>query len=366
MSLLHLPRRIAPWLLALSLLASAVWAAPPAPASAPAWGSWEVYKSDSYLLRPGESFQFRVSFDQIPVRSWRLIVDGGQEQCDLNVLRMKDESLLYFKTDEARHDVQVPWGKGEEIIVVLTNGSHEAAFTVTFQGPPRAQVHAAYGYHVNRALEDFAAGRRLEAEDHCRSALLDDPNDGVAKVLLAGFMRDGQYLDRAAALVEEALAGELPGDMRSLALDLRADLRRLRAPVPAPVRQGMEQAEKELGAGQPAAALVTTTSVLESGLDFDAGAHAALLTMKGRALAGLERNFEAIDVYTQALALSRDKGDAAIVYFYMGRLYVAMDNVAQAESAFSKAIQNGLPSGLNLQAREAMKDIRARQTPAGR
>ncbi len=279
---------------------------------------------------------------------------------------MKGESLLYYKTDEARHEVLVPWGTGEEVIVVLTNGAHEAAFTVTLQGPPRNQVHAAYGYHVNRALEDFAAGRRLEAQDHCRSALLENPEDGVAKVLLAGFMRDGQYLDRAAALVEEALAGELPGDMRSLALDLRADLRRLRAPLPAPVHQGMDQAEKELGAGQAAEALATTTKVLDSGLEFDSSARAALLTMKGRALAVLERNFEAIDAFTQALALFRDKGDAAVVYFYMGRLYVAMDNWTQAESAYGKAIQDGLPSGLNVQAREAMKQIRAHETPAGR
>lgn len=363
---LHLPRRIAPWLLALSVLATAASAVPPAPAPAPGGAAWETYKSDSYLLQAGESFQFRVTFDQIPVRAWRLVVDGGQAPCDLNVLRMKGESLLYFKTDEARHDVLVPWGKGEEVIVVLTNGAHEAAFTVSLQGPPRNQVHAAYAYHVNRALEDFAAGRRLEAEDHCRSALLEDPDDGVAKVLLAGFLRDGQYLDRAAALVEEALAGELPGDMRSLALDLRADLRRLRAPLPAAVRQGLEQADRELGDGKYEAALATATGVLDSGLDFDAGAHASLLTLKGRALAGLARNFEALDVFTQALALSRDKGDAAIVYFYMGRLYVAMENLAQAESAYGKAIQNGLPSGLNVQARDAMKDIRAHQSPAGR
>ncbi len=366
---LHLPRRIAPWLLALSVLsvaASVAVAVPPAPAPAPSGTAWETYKADSYLLQAGESFQFRISFDQIPVRSWRLVVDGGQEQCDLNVLRLKDESLLYYKTDEAKHDVLVPWGRGEEVIVVLTNGAHEAAFTVSLQGPPRNQVHAAYAYHVNRALEDFAAGRRLEAEDHCRSALLEDPEDGVAKVLLAGFLRDGQYLDRAAALVEEALGNELPGDMRSLALDLRADLRRLRAPLPAPVRQGLEQAERELGDGKADAALATTTRALESGLDIDAGAHASLLTLKGRALCDLGRNFEALDTFTQALALSRDKGDAAVVYYYMGRLYVAMENLAQAEGAYGKALQNGLPSGLSVKAREALKDIRAHQTPAGR
>ena len=346
------------------LLALTLAAALPGPAAAQL--NWEAYKSEVSTLRPRESFQFRVAFDQIQVRSWKLVVDGGQDRCDVNVLRLHDESLLYFKTDEARHEVLVPWGRGEEVIIVVTNRDRQATFTITLLGPPRDQVHAAYGYHVNRALEAFAAGRRLEAEAACRSALLEDPRDGVAKVLLAGFMRDGQYLDQAAALVEEALGDELPGDMRTLALDLRADLRRLRAPLPAPVRQGMDQGEAELADGKPAAALVTCTRLLDSGLEFDATARAALLTMKGRALAGLERNFEAIDAFTQALALWRDRGDAAVVYFHMGRLYAAMDNAAQAEGAYAMALQGGLPSGLALQAREALEDLRSRQPAAGR
>jgi hypothetical protein len=350
--------------LALFLLLLPALALAPRPAAAQR--NWETYKSESMTLRSRESFQFRVDFDQIQVRSWKLVVDGGQNRCDLNVLRLKDESLLYFRTDESHHEVLVPWGRGEEIIVVVTNRDVEAAFTISLEGPPRDQVHAAYGYHVNRALEAFAAGRRLEAEAACRSALLDDPHDGVAKVLLAGFMRDGQYLDQAAALVEEALADDLPGDMHTLALDLRADLRRLRAPLPLPVRQGMDQAEGELSAGEPAAALLTSTRLLDSNLEFDGVARAALMTMKGRALSGLGRNFEAIDAFTQALALSRDRGDAAVVYFHMGRLYAAMENVAQAESAFAMALQNGLPSGLALQAREALKGLRDRQVPVER
>lgn len=325
--------------------------------------NWETYKSESNTLRPRESFQFRVDFDQIQVRSWKLVVDGGQERCDLNVLRLRDESLLYFKTDESRHEVLIPWGRGEEVIVVLTNRDRQASFTITMQGPPRDQVHAAYGYHVNRALEAFAAGRRLEAEAECRSALLEDPRDGVAKVLFAGFLRDGQYLDQAASLVEEALTEDLPGDMRALALDLRAELRRLRAPLPAPLRQGLDQAERELSGHQAAAALVTAGKLLDSDLEFDAGARASLLTVKGRALAELERNFEAVDAFTQALTLLRDRGDQAVVYFYMGRLYEAMDNVAQASSAYAMALQYGLPSGLTLQAREALTGLRDRQPP---
>lgn len=350
--------------LALALLLLLIAASPARPATAR--GNWETYKSESYTLRERESFQFRVEFEQIQVRSWKLVVDGGQDLCDLNVLRLRDESLLYFKTGESHHEVVVPWGRGEEIIVVLANRNREASFTVTLQGPPRDQVHAAYGYHVNRALEAFAAGRRLEAEANCRSALLADPADGVAKVLLAGFLRDGQYLDQSAALVEEALQDELPPDMRTLALDLRADLRRLRAPLSVPVRQGMEQAEQELAGGKPAEALLTSTQLLESNLEFDVTARAALLTMKGRALAGLDRNFEAVDALTQALALSRDRGDAAVVYFHLGRLYAAMDNTTQAESALAMALESGLPSGLALQARDGLRALRDRQPPADR
>lgn len=355
--------RLRPALLPL-LLALPLLSAPAAPAATQ--HNWETYRSQLVTLRPRESFQFRVAFDEIQVRSWKLVVDGGLERCDLNVLRLRDESLLYFKTDESHHEVLVPWGRGEEVIVVLTGRDREAAFTITFQGPPRDQVHAAYGYHVNRALEAFAAGRRLEAEASCRSALLEDPHDGVAKVLMAGFLRDGQYLDQAASLVEDALGDELPGDMRALALDLRADLRRLRAPLPVPVRRGMDDAERELAAGRPAAALAASVALLDSDLEYDAAARAALLTMKGRSLAGLGRNFEAADAFTQALALLRDRSDTAVVYFHMGRLYAAMDNAAQAEGAYAMALQSGLPSGLALQAREALKDLRDRQPAAGR
>lgn len=356
---MHFPRPLAATLLLATLLgAAAAAAAPPA--------TWDVWKSDVTTMRPRESFQLRIGFDQIPVRAWKLVVDGDQVRCDVNVVRLRDESLVYDRTDESHHEVLVPWGRGEEAIIVVTNRDREATFTISLLGPPRDQPLAAYGYHVNRALEAFAGGRRLEAEAQCRAALLDDPADGVAKVLLAGFLRDGQYLDQAASLVEEALAGDLPPDMRGLAQDLRLELRRLRAPLPAPVRQGLDQAERDLGGGQAEAALESTTKLLESDLEYDAAARASLLTAKGRALAALGRNFEAVDALTQALALTRDRGDAAIVYFHMGRLYAAMENADQAASAYAMSLQGGLPSGLALQAREALRDLRDRRAPADR
>ncbi len=349
---MHFPRPLALFVSVAAILVAtaAAGAAPPT--------NWDVWKSDVTTMQPRESFQLHVGFDQIPVRAWKLVIDGDQVRCDVNVVRLRDESLLYDRTDESHHEVLIPWGRGEEVIIVVTNRDREATFTISLLGPPRDQPLAAYGYHVNRALEAFAGGRRLEAEAECRAALVDDPRDGVAKVLLAGFLRDGQYLDQAASLVEDALAGDLPPDMRGLAQDLRTDLRRLRTPLPTPVRQGLDQAERDLGDSRAESALATTTKLLESDLEYDAAARGMLLTAKGRALAALGRNFEAVDALTQALALTRDRGDAAVVYYHMGRLYAAMDNADQAESAFAMALQGGLPSGLALQAREALRDLR--------
>ena len=51
-------------------------------------------------------------------------------------------------------------------------------------------------------------------------------------VLLAGFLRNRQYYGKATVMVEQALAEDLPDDMRGIAEDLRAELAKLRAPRP--------------------------------------------------------------------------------------------------------------------------------------
>ncbi len=153
---------------------------------------WETWESESYTLQARESFQFPVAYDDIQARRWRLVVDGMDINCDLSVLRMADESLVYFETNESLHEVSIPWGEGEELIVVVTNRNRPGAVVVSFQGPPRDQSHASYSFDVNRALEKYAAGQRLDAEKFCRDALLKDEDDVVAKVLLAGFLRDRQ------------------------------------------------------------------------------------------------------------------------------------------------------------------------------
>ena len=98
---------------------------------------WETWQETTFDLEAGESVQFRVDFAQIPVRTWRLRVEGGDLTADLNILRLQDESLLYFETEEPVHDVTIPWGKGEEIAVAIVAGRAGGVFHVSFLGPPR-------------------------------------------------------------------------------------------------------------------------------------------------------------------------------------------------------------------------------------
>ena len=320
----------------------------------------EVWSSDNVELDAKASAQLNITFEQIPARSWTLVVDGGDRNCDLNIRRERDGSLLYQGLDERRHVVPIPWGQGEVISVVLTNRDLRAAFVVSVVGPPRDQLQASYSYHVNRALEKFASGQRLSAEDECRKALLQDPQDGVAKVLLAGFLRDRHYYDQASVMVEEALAGELPGTMRSVAESLRRDLVRLRAPLPLPVRRGVEEIEQKLLDGEGAAALAQADELLAADLEIDAAAQGRLQMLRGQALDQLGRNFEALEAFTVAQQLNRDKGVQAIISFHMGRLFLKMENLPQAEGAFTLALQDGLPSGLDVQAREHLQTIASR------
>jgi len=320
-------------------------------------GYWTVWSSESYTMYPRESFQLRLDDDQIQTRRWVLVVDGAGHNCDLSVLRVQGEQLLYFKTDESRHEVSVPWGLDEEIIVVITNRNQQATFEVQVQGPPRDQNPAYYSYHVNRALEVYAAGQRLRARDLCRTAIMEDNDDAVAKVLLAGFLKESHKYGEALGLVQEAREGELPEEMRLLARTLETELEDLRAPLPREVQLQLSRAEAALQDDEPAAALEHCARLLDPETGLAAGQRARVLVLKGRALGALERNFEAIDAFTQALNYDRSKEAQAIAYYYMGSLFLEMGNLEQAEGALGIASQNGLPAGLGLQAREKLKSI---------
>lgn len=323
-------------------------------------GDWVSWTSESYSLAPRESFQFPVTFEDIPARAWRLVVDGGDQRCDLNVMRPRDDALLYAVNSESHHEVEIPWGKGEKIIVVVTARDEGGAYVISVYGPPRDQAHGAYSYDVNRALELYAAGRRLEAEEACREALLKDPDDGVAKVMLAGFLRHRRDYDEAAELVDQALEDDLPPDMETLAKDLQAELRTLRAPLPAPLLSGIEEAEQHLVRGRYEVALEIVEKLLLGELELDATAKSRLQLLRGRALAGMDRNFEALDAYTTAMHLNRARTGEAVIYFYMGRLYFKMGNLAQAQGAYTFALQHGLPGALGELGREDLQEIEKR------
>ncbi len=319
---------------------------------------WETWQETTFDLEAGESVQFRVDFAQIPVRTWRLRVEGGDLTADLNILRLQDESLLYFETEEPVHDVTIPWGKGEEIAVAIVAGRAGGVFHVSFLGPPRQKAPAAYSYGVNRALEAYASGQRLAAQKLCEDALRADPADDVARVMLAGFLRDLHFYERAAKMIEIALAGDLPGDMKALAAQLQQELQELRAPLAAEVREGLAAADQELADGDPGAALATCDRLLADP-ELGGPARSLLLQYRGRALHELDRFFEAVDAYTQALTVTTSREEQAIIYFRMARLFLDMDNPTQAEGAFNIARQYGLPAGLELQAAEAVERITA-------
>ncbi len=320
-------------------------------------GSWTIWSSESYTMYPRESFQLRLGDDQIQARRWMLVVDGAGHNCDLSVLRVKGEELIYYKTDESRHEVSIPWGQGEEIIVMITNRRQQATFEVQVQGPPKDQNPAPYSYGVNRALETYAAGQRLRARDMCRAAIHENHDDAVAKVLLAAFLKESHQYGEALGLVREAGQGELPQEMRLLARTLETELEELRAPLPQEVRLPLSRAERALQENEPEAALEHCAQLLAAETELAGRPRARVLILKGRALEALGRNFEAIEAFTQALNFDRGKESQAIAYYYMGSLFLEMGNLEQAESALSIASQNGLPSGLELRAREKLKSI---------
>ena len=321
---------------------------------------WETWTSESYTMVPRESFQLQLDDKDIISRRWLLVVDGGDENCDLSVLRVKGEELLYYKIDESHHEVSIPWGTGEKIIIVLTNREVKGAFTVSVLGPPKEQNHASYSYSVNRALEAYSSGQRLQASDLCRTALREDSDDGVAKVLLAGFLLESNDYAEAEVMIDEALDSDLPPDMQTLAEVLAKELEARRAPLPRSVRKGLSKAEEALGKNHPQDSLDVCDKVLATEKKLSASSLARFHVLRGRALKALGRNFEAVDAFTQALNSDRSKAAQALAYYHMGTLFLKMDNLKQAEGAYTIALEYGLPTGLEVQAREDLQMINDR------
>lgn len=191
-SLRRRPERAWPAALLISLLtASAAAAGYPPPGMV-------VWDSRTYTLQTGESMQFQIEFDQIPVRRWMLLVEGDVRRSYLNLRRLADGSLVYDQRGETRHLAEIPWGQGEVLSGVLTAVRQGGAFTISFWGPPPDDYLKAYRYEVNRALEALAAGQRGRAVTHLQAALQRDPTDAVARVLLLG-VADGVSVDTGPA-----------------------------------------------------------------------------------------------------------------------------------------------------------------------
>lgn len=328
-------------------------------AAAASAAPWDVWGTEAYTLEPGEAFTFRIAYREIPVRAWRLVVDGDYVLCDLHVLRLVDGSLLYFEKDESHHEVDVPWGEGEEISVVLTAGrSQGGVFTVKLLGPPRDHSPASYSYKVNRALESYAAGRRVEAENYCDEALRENPDDGAALVLKAGFLRDDRFYDRAAGAVGRALDLDLTDEMRAVALDLRDQLALLRRNLPPELTARLDELDALLDAGEAEQALARSEKLAPGRFRMEPGqldvARMEIMQRRGRALHLLDRHFEAIDVFTGALTLAESRADQAVIYFRMAELFADMDNPLQAADAYRIARSYGLPALLDAAAAAAL------------
>ncbi|MHB8080183.1 MAG: tetratricopeptide repeat protein [Candidatus Krumholzibacteriia bacterium] len=285
---------------------------PVAGAPAAADGELVSWGQESWRLEPGETFQFTVTFAQIPVRAWRLVVEGDHVLSDLLIRRVADGSLLYSDRNESRHDVPIPWGRGESIAVALSPGrSGGGLYTVTFLGPPPEGLPTSFSYRVNRALEAFAAGQRAQARRLCEQALAEDPQDEDATALLAAFRRD----DRLAV------------------------------------------AEARLVAGDAAGALARCDSLLAGDQGLPDWAHARLQIWRGEALQALGRPYEALDAYTLGLARSATPRERAEAHLRLGRLFRGLDNPAQAREAFGLARREGLPADLDAEAAQALAEL---------
>ncbi|MBT4291342.1 hypothetical protein HOD41_01515 [bacterium] len=296
-----------------SLLVVLLFAAPLF-ASAPQ----EVWGTETYNLEAGESFQFRIDSDDVQLRNWILEVDGDLALCDLHILRMNNGALLYAGRNESCHRVEIPWGIGEEISVVLTADTRRGGlYTVRFFGPPRDSAPAFYSYKVNRALDAYTGGRNIEAEELCRDALRDNPNDAEALVLLAGFLRDKNELLHARELIEQSLVKGLSKSMEPLARQLLVQLNEM----------------------------VGKSSTAE------------MMIQEGKLLRSIGKYYQAVDKYLAALTLTMPKSERAVIYFNMGELFAEMGNDIQAITAFKLAIKEGLDEQLNADANKILDSL---------
>lgn len=318
-------------------------------------GLWTPRGSEVYNLEPGESTQFRIDFDQLPVRTWILSVDGGRLPCDLNVLRLEDGALLYQQHDESVHRVRIPWGRDETVSITLTaNRRAGGSYTVEFLAPPPEQTPLAYGYDLNRALEALEEGRADRARPHLRDAVVNEPRDaGVAYLLMANLARREGKLEQAAGLFDLAMDAGLPESLAHVEDELRAQL----ASVRHRLDPALIEADRLLADGDGDAAATRIGAYLDEDKDRSGWATCEALRRLGHAHQLAGRRVPAQDCLDQALAVAADRGQTALVYYRLADLQLEHGNRDQARRAFVAARDHGLPPDLRAEVEARLAEL---------
>ncbi|MBC8424748.1 hypothetical protein H8E07_11550 [bacterium] len=306
-----------------------------------AWGT------EAYNLEAGESVQFHVAFADIPLRAWILSVEGDQRLCDVNVLRLGQEHLLYQQHDESRHRVRIPWGTGESVAVTVTaDMSAGGVFTIKLLGPPDDTAERAYGYGINRALESLEADDDQRAESLLRDAIRTDADEvGLAALLLAGLLKDRGDLEPAIAALDLALRHELPEGFERVEQDLRTHL----AVAQRRASPELREADRLLAGDDPEALIAHCESWLARLGDDPSLAweRCEALRRMGRAHQMRGRQVRAMESLNYALREAAEPGQKALVYHRLGLLLLDLDNADQARRALAAARELGLPPDLD-------------------
>ncbi len=310
-------------------------------------GLWEPRASEVYNLEAGESVQLRLAFDELPVRTWILSVEGGLRPCDLNVFRMKTGAMLHQQHDESRHRVRVPWGRGEAVTITLTaNRRTGGSYTVKFLAPPAEEAPLAYGYDLNRALEAMETGRTGPAEIHLRDAAVNEPRDaGVAYLLMASLARNRNEMERAAGLLDMALAEGLPEELEHVELELRKQLARVQKRG-APTLRDVDFF-LSLGNGDEAVERITRYLEDDESRSFTDWDHCEAYRRLGHARQLMGELIPAQEAMDRALTLATDSGQKALVYHRLALLQFEAGNRDQARRALAAARDLGLPPDLD-------------------
>ena len=319
---------------------------------------WVPRGTETYNLEAGESVQFRVDFDDLAVRTWILEVDGDLRTCDLNVLVLNDQSLLYQKNGESRHRVRVPWGRGQRVAVTLSADINMGGmFTVKFLAPPSEQAGRAFGYLVNRALEALEAGNARHAESLLHDAIKSGEDEGVALLLLAGLAKERGEPERAAGLLSQAVALPLPEDLRDVRVELE---HQLAAVLNRPA--WMIDADSLIDQGKTTEVRRLLDDVLErKNEDLSAWELSELHRRAGVAAHAVDDLFVAQEHLDQALNHAGSTRQRALSLHALGLLQRDLGNPHQARQALRLARDLGLPLELDAEAAAQLAALEAQE-----